>query len=263
MNGPSSSAALEAAVAAARRAGELMLEYSRQGFSINHKGRTDLVTEADVACERAIIETIHAAYPNHAVVAEEGGQSGESSCRWIIDPIDGTTNFAHGFPVYCASIGFEREGQIAAGAVYDPTRGEMFTATRGGGAFLNGEAIRVSAVAALEQSLLATGFPYAIRDEVENNLSHFANFAMRAQAIRRPGAAALDLCYVACGRLDGFWEFHLKPWDMAAGALIVKEAGGRVTGVSGEPFSIYNPHILASNGRIHGEMLSTLQMAAK
>ncbi|MBF0170062.1 MAG: inositol monophosphatase [Nitrospinae bacterium] len=252
--------AKERAVAekAARVAGAIMREFTAKGFEVRHKGAIDLVTEADVACEKAIVAIIRESFPDHAVVGEEGGASGDSPFKWIIDPIDGTTNFAHGFPVYCASVGFEANGELAVGAVYDPTRDELFAATVGKGAMLNGAPIKVSEVGELEQALLATGFPYAIRTTNVTNIPQFERFAMRAQAIRRPGAAALDLCYVACGRLDGFWEYHLHPWDMAAGALLVKEAGGVVTDANGGAFNVWGREIVASNGALHEAMVGVL-----
>jgi len=249
--------ALQTAQNAARTAGEIQREYSLRTFRISSKTTTtDLVTEVDIKCEEAIVSVIRQAFPDDSALAEEGGEysRADTSRRWVIDPLDGTVNYAHGFPMYCASVALEAAGDVVAGAVYDPTRDEMFSAIKGGGAWLNGEKIHVSATAALGDSLLATGFPYTVRTEKVNNLAQFSAMVMAAQAVRRPGSAALDLCYVACGRLDGFWEFHLKPWDMAAGALIVREAGGKVTGADGGEFSIYNPQVAASNGLIHGQM---------
>ncbi len=243
---------------AARAAGDIMREFTAKGFEVRHKGAIDLVTEADVACEKAIVAIIRESFPDHAIVGEEGGQSGDSPFKWVVDPIDGTTNFAHGFPVYCASVGFEAEGELAVGAVYDPTRDELFAATVGEGAMLNGAPMKVSEVGELEQALLATGFPYAIRTTDVTNIPQFERFAMKAQAIRRPGAAALDLCYVACGRLDGFWEYHLHPWDMAAGALFVQEAGGRISNIDGAPHNLWGREIVASNGGLHEEMVGVL-----
>ena len=181
-----------------------------------------------------------------------------SRYRWIIDPLDGTTNFAHGFPVYAVSIGVECDGELLVGVVYDPTRDELFTAETGRGALLNGGSIAVSNTAQLEAALTVTGFAYDIRDTPNNNLDHFARFALKAQGVRRTGSAALDLCYVAAGRFDGFWEVKLSPWDMAAGAVIVREAGGRITDLRGNAHSIYQPELVASNGLIHLEMLEVI-----
>ncbi|MBI4665352.1 MAG: inositol monophosphatase [Nitrospinae bacterium] len=253
--------ALSVAKRAAREAGKIQEDYRSRGFTVGKKGETDLVTEADLACEEAIIRVIRETYPDHDTLAEEKGGSGASSpFRWLIDPLDGTTNFAHGFPVYCASVALTYGGEPLAGAVFDPTRNEMFYAAEGRGAYLNGDIIKVSATNDLISSLLATGFPYEIRAVEQNNIKHFTNFAMLSQAVRRPGAAAIDLCYVACGRLDGFWEFHLKPWDMGAGALIVAEAGGKLSASDGTKLDLYRADIVASNGHIHKAMLDTLAM---
>lgn len=254
--------ALQVAEKAAREAGRIQREYAAEDYAVERKGRIDIVTEVDIKCEKAIVGVIGETFPDHGTLAEEeGGRRADAEYKWVIDPIDGTTNYSHGFPMYCASVALEERGRIILGAVYDPTRDEMFAASRGNGATLNGRPIRVSERDELIDSLLATGFPYTIKTEKRNNLKEFAALAMRAQAIRRPGAAALDLCYVACGRLDGFWEFHLKPWDMAAGAFIVEEAGGRVTNAAGGALDIYDPQIIASNGRIHGDMLEVIREA--
>lgn len=253
--------ALNVAIKAARKAGAIQTNCLSENYRVDRKGEIDLVTEIDLKCEEAIIEIIKQTYPGHGALAEEKGASLPGhEYKWIIDPIDGTTNYAHGFPVYCSSVALEAKGEIVAGAVYDPTRDEMFSALKGGGAKLNDRPISVSNVKELIDSLLATGFPYTIKTEKINNLSQFGNMSMRAQAIRRPGAAALDLCYVACGRLDGFWEFHLKPWDMAAGVLIVNEAGGKMTGCDGSELDIYNQQMLATNGIIHDAMLEVLAL---
>ncbi len=253
--------ALNVAMRSAREAGAIQTSYLTKNYRIDRKGEIDLVTEVDLECEKAIIDIIKQTYPDHGALAEEkGAYSPGHEYKWIIDPIDGTTNYAHGFPVYCSSVALEAKGEVIAGAVYDPTRDEMFCAVKGGGAKLNGRPISVSDVDKLIDSLLATGFPYTIKTEKINNLSQFGNMSMRAQAIRRPGAAALDLCYVACGRLDGFWEYHLKPWDMAGGALIVSEAGGKTTACDGSKLDIYNQHMLASNGEIHGAMQEVLEL---
>jgi len=250
----------EVAVEAARRAGAILEDCARTGFSVEHKDTVNLVTDADRRAEQAIVETIMKAYPSHQVLAEERGSqgAGRSSYKWIIDPLDGTTNFAHRFPAYCVSIGLEHADSVILGVVFDPTRQELFMADAGGGASLNGAPIQCSRTPNLNDALLVTGFAYDIRESAENNLNHFAHFSLRAQGVRRMGAAALDLCYVACGRFDGFWELKLHPWDMAAGTLIVREAGGRVTDFKGGAFSIYGQQIVASNGLIHDEMVAVL-----
>ncbi len=249
------------AIKAAQAAAEVLNEHSRTGFQVEYKNVVNLVTDADRQAEQRIIDTISAAYPDHQILAEEGGLAADSRSpyKWLVDPLDGTTNFAHAFPVYCVSIGLEFHGRCILGVVLDPTRHELFTAEAGEGAFLNGEPIRVSRTASLNAALLVTGFAYDIRENPDNNLNHFARFSLRAQGVRRVGAAALDLCYVASGRFDGFWELKLYPWDTAAGMVILQEAGGHVTDLKGEPFSIYGQGIVASNGLIHKELLDTLQ----
>ena len=252
---------LNFAIRVARDAGALLRERLGTRIEIGHKGSINLVTDVDLASEKLIREAISTYYPRHEVLAEEGGLTESSSeYRWIVDPLDGTTNYAHGYPVFCVSIALERHGEVVAGVVYDPMREELFTAERGGGAALNNRPIRVSKIDDLTQGILSTGFPYDIKTSKLTNLDHWANFAMNAQALRRDGAAALDLCYVACGRYDGFWELNLSPWDTAAGALIVSEAGGRVTDFGGGAFSNYEPEIVASNGLIHGRMVEVLNM---
>jgi myo-inositol-1(or 4)-monophosphatase len=254
--------ALVVAIKATRLAGDIMNKYSSREYAIKNKAPKDLVTEVDIKCEQVIKEAIYEVFPDHGVLAEEGGgRNMEKLCRWIVDPIDGTTNFAHGFPMFCSSVAYEEEGQVVAGAIYDPVRDELFTATLGGGSYLNSRPIVVSSTNRLAESLLATGFPYTITTEKINNIREFADMSMEAQAVRRPGAAALDLCYVACGRLDGFWEFHLQPWDVAAGVLIVQEAGGAVTDDKRQPINIYLRKIVASNNKIHEEMLQVLGRA--
>jgi myo-inositol-1(or 4)-monophosphatase len=250
----------ELAVEAARRAGAILQDCARTGFCVEHKDTVNLVTDADRRAEQVIVETITKAYPSHQILAEERGSqgTGRSPYKWIIDPLDGTTNFAHRFPAYCVSIGLEHAGSVILGVVFDPTRQELFVAESGGGASLNGAPIQASRTPKLNDALLVTGFAYDIRESAENNLNHFARFSLRAQGVRRMGAAALDLCYVACGRFDGFWELKLHPWDMAAGTLIVREAGGRVTDFKGGAFSIYGQQIVASNGLIHDEMVRVL-----
>jgi len=225
------------------------------------KGAVDLVTPFDFGAQEILVSRLAAAFPTHGFLAEEGlARQGSSDCRWIIDPLDGTTNFAHAFPVFSVSVALECVDRLVLGFVYDPMRDEMFRAEAGRGAFLNGAAVRVSGVADLGKSLLATGFPYDLRTSNVNNLGHWGRFVFRAQAIRRCGSAALDLSYVACGRFDGFWELKLKPWDVAAGALMVAEAGGLVTDLGGKPFALEAPGIVATNGLVHPEMLEVLNV---
>jgi len=252
---------LETAMAAAREAGAILTRYAQSGFRVEYKNPINLVTEADHAAEQSVIDSIRSRHPSHSFLAEERGRvdHGSSSYVWIIDPLDGTTNFTHGFPTYCVSIGLEHQGQCVLGVIYDPTRDELFSATRGGSAHLNGRPIHVSQTAILDQALLVTGFAYDIRETQQNNLDHFVRFALRAQGIRRTGSAALDLCYVAAGRFDGFWEVKLNPWDMAAGTVILKEAGGEVTNFRGDTHSLYGKELVASNGKIHEAMLSVIQ----
>jgi myo-inositol-1(or 4)-monophosphatase len=252
---------LETAIHAARQAGKILSRYARDGFRVENKSPIDLVTEADHAAEQCVIDVILACYPDHAFLAEERGRIGQSQSPylWIIDPLDGTTNFTHGFPTYCVSIGLEHKKECVLGVVYDPTRDELFSATRGGGARLNDQLIHVSQTTQLDKALLVTGFAYNIRETPNNNLDHFARFALRVQGLRRTGSAALDMCYVAAGRFDGFWEVKLNAWDMAAGLVIVREAGGKVTDFSGQSHSLYGQELLASNGCLHNSMISVIQ----
>jgi myo-inositol-1(or 4)-monophosphatase len=255
---------LEFAIRVAKDAGRLLLDRLGSRIDISHKGAINIVTDVDLASEQLIRNAISTYFPRHEILAEETGLGqGRSEYRWIVDPLDGTTNFAHGYPVFCVSIALEHKGEPVLGVVYDPVRDELFTAERGGGAALNNRTIRVSTTNDLMQSLLSTGFPYDIVTSDLKNLDHWANFAMNAQALRRDGAAALDLCYVACGRFDGFWELSLSPWDTAAGTIIVEEAGGRVTDFSGNKFSNYNQQALASNGLIHDRMIDVLSMGKR
>lgn len=252
---------LNFAIRVAKDAGRLLRDRVGTRIDIDHKGSIDLVTDVDLASEKLIREAISTYYPRHEILAEEGGLSESSSeYRWIVDPLDGTTNYAHGYPIFCVSIALECKGEALLGVVYDPMRDELFSAERGGGATLNQRPICVSKTAELMQGLLSTGFPYDIKTAKLTNLDHWANFAMNAQALRRDGAAALDLCYVACGRYDGFWELNLSPWDTAAGALIVSEAGGRVTNFTGGQFSNYKPEVVASNSLIHDRMIEVLKL---
>lgn len=245
---------LETAAAIAREAGALINDFARQRIGFELKGDYDLVTAADRAAENLIVERIRTAYPAHSVVAEEGsGTIRESEYCWYVDPLDGTTNFAHGFPVYNVSIGVEKAGEMVAGVVYDPTRDELFSAERGSGSFLNGQRVYVSGTQTLENALVATGFPSRRRHQ-NVNVHFYYQLAMLTHGVRRAGAAAIDLAYVACGRLDAFWEFGLNPWDLAAGTLIVEEAGGRWTDMQGKSAGIRAPHLLASNGILHTEI---------
>ena len=247
---------LEVASSIAREAGAIISDYRRKGIGFELKGAHDLVTEADRASERLIVERLGQHFPTHAVVAEEGGSAqGSSEYRWHVDPLDGTTNFAHGFPVYNVTLGLERAGELVAGVVYDPTRDEMFSAEHGSGAWLNGERIRVASTARIEDSLAATGFPSRKRHQ-SVNIHFYYQLAMQSHGVRRAGAAAIDLAYVACGRLDFFWEFALNPWDMAAGVLLVREAGGVCTGMRGEPFDLHGPNVLADNATLHAEVVA-------
>jgi myo-inositol-1(or 4)-monophosphatase len=248
------------AIEAARKAGLVLLDYAKTGFNIDYKNVVNLVTDADRSAEDCIVRTIRETFADHRILAEERGRDGTggSPFLWIIDPLDGTTNFAHGFPFYAVSIGLEYFGQALLGVVLDPVRHEMFTAEAGKGAYLNGAPIRVSSVDALDKALLVTGFAYDIRETQNNNLDHFSRLSLRAQGVRRTGSAALDLCYVAAGRLDGYWEVKLHPWDMAAGTVILREAGGEVSAFSAGHFSLYGQELVATNGHIHAQLLQAL-----
>ncbi len=255
---------LKVAVEAAREAGLMLKENLDASREIIYKGEVDLVTNFDNRSQEMIFARLSKDFPDHDFVAEEGlvRKKGDDY-RWIFDPLDGTTNYAHGFPFFSVSIALEFKGRIICGVVYDPVRDETFSGAWGGGAFLNGRGIRVSAIDDLDKSLLATGFPYDLRESDENNIAHFNNFVVRAQAIRRCGSAALDLCYVACGRFDGFWELKLKPWDVAAASLIVQEAGGHLSDFENQEFHINSQETLGTNGLIHQQMLDVLCMAKK
>lgn len=246
---------------AAFQAGQMLKQGMHQGPEVSFKGVVDLVTDFDRRSQDIILDRLSSAYPSHGFLAEEGLNTGpDSEFRWIIDPLDGTTNFAHRLPIFTVSIGLEYRGELVLGVVYDPMRDEMFQAARGEGAYLGRERIRVSQVDDLDRSLLATGFPYDLRQSRVNNVVHFNNFIMRAQAVRRCGSAAMDLCHLACGRFDGFWELKLKPWDMAAGAVIVEEAGGRLSDFEGNTFNHFGEEMLATNGLIHEAMISILKL---
>ncbi len=252
---------LDTAVRAARAAGETQKKRLRTDYSVEFKGETNLVTEVDRQCEELIVGEIRKEFPNSNMLAEESSyESFESSLKWIIDPQDGTTNYAHGFPWFCVSIALEIEGDVALGVIYNPLMDELFTAIKGEGARLNGEGIHVSANRPMRNCLLATGFPYDKTRDNENNFESFFEFQLSARGIRRAGSAALDLAYVAAGRLDGYWERKINPWDVAAGALLVAEAGGKVTDFTGRPYSVYNKRIAVSNGHIHDEMVEILRV---
>ncbi len=242
------------AIEIAREAGVLLAQLFKRPKEISYKRPSDLVTEADRRSEALIVERLRNHFPGHAIVGEEGGgqKTGSDYC-WYVDPLDGTTNFVHGFPVFCVTLGLACRGEVVAGVVYDPLREELFAAERGGGAYLNNQRISVSKTAKLSQSLLATGFPpFATNHEV--NIQFYYQFTQRSHGIRRAGSAALDLCSVAAGRFEGFWELKLNPWDKAAGSLLVREAGGRVTDLAGRPLALLGDDIFASNGLIHDPM---------
>jgi myo-inositol-1(or 4)-monophosphatase len=257
---PSHPLFLATAVEAVVRAGAIQMAKFGGTFRVDKKGAIDLVTEVDVEVERMFRALVSQRFPDHHVLAEEmGGQDTvpHGPC-WVFDPIDGTTNFTHGLPIFCASLALEIDGVAEVGAVYDPTRKELFTAERGGGAFLNGRPLRVSSASRLVDAMLVTGFPYDVHSRIEEIVGLFAQFVGKARAVRRLGSAAIDLCYIAAGRMDAFWERDLKPWDIAAGALIVAEAGGRITNMDGQPFASRGRDVLASNGLLHDDMLGVI-----
>ncbi len=245
----------------------LRLNYLKP-HEVHLKGVIDPVTESDLEAQRIIISTIRQYFPDHGFLAEEsegeGGKeplsSGAKPNRWIIDPLDGTVNYAHGFPMFCVSIAFEGEGVLEYGVIYDPLRDELFEATRGGGARLNGQVIRVSRTELMDRALMATGFPYDIRERLPQTMARLSKMLALTQGVRRAGSAALDMAYVACGRFDGFYEENLKPWDTAAGLLIITEAGGCITTFDGGPYTIFSPNIAASNGLLHPSMLEALRV---
>jgi myo-inositol-1(or 4)-monophosphatase len=251
---------LATAIEAVVRAGDMQMARFGKVMRVDRKSAIDLVTEADVEIEQMFRALIEARFPDHDVLAEEmgAGVRPEASHRWIFDPIDGTTNYAHGVPIFCAALALEIDGEIEVGAIYDPNRRELYTAERGVGAWLNGAPLRVSQAATLIDALLVTGFPYSVHEELDEVLAVFRDFVGRARAIRRLGSAAIDMCWVAAGRMDGFWEAGLQPWDAAAAALLVREAGGRVTEFDGAPWQSSSPTITASNGTLHDEMLAVL-----
>jgi len=251
---------LTTAIEAVVRAGDLQMARFGQHIQVDKKGTIDLVTEVDLAVEHMFRAMIAERFPSHQILAEELGGAAVAPAGpcWIFDPIDGTTNYAHGLPIFCASLGLEIDGVAEVAAVYDPNRRELFSAERGSGAFLNGKPMRVSSASRLVDALLVTGFPYDVHARVDEIVGLFAAFVGEARAVRRLGSAAIDLCWVAAGRMDGFWENDLNAWDVAGGALIVAEAGGRVTGMDGKPFSSRGREVLATNGRLHGAMLDVI-----
>jgi myo-inositol-1(or 4)-monophosphatase len=251
---------LAAATQAALRAGAIQKERAGQQIEVRHKGTIDIVTEVDKACEDAIVATLRERFPDHDIVSEETdlGRTG-SRFVWYTDPLDGTTNYAHGYPFYCASVALTIAGEVVAGAIFDPVKDELFTAEKGSGSFMNGRRLRVSAASALLESLLVTGFPYDVRDDLAGKLRLFARFMGEARAVRRDGAAALDLAYLAASRYDGFWEELLNPWDMLAGILIVHEAGGRTSRFDGRPIGTSADSIVAANPVLHERMLEVLR----
>ncbi|MCK4777667.1 MAG: inositol monophosphatase [Actinomycetia bacterium] len=252
---------LNVAVETVRKAGEKLNFLIKTDFEIKHKGEVDLVTQADLESEKIITESIKKAFPTHGILAEEGTfLESNSKYLWIIDPLDGTTNYTHRFPIYSISIALQYKKEIVLGIVYNPSNNKLFIAVKGKGAFLNNKPIEVSGVNKISDSLLITGFPCYIRENPGKIFEIFKDFSLKAQGVRRCGSAALDLCYVACGRVDGFWEEGLKPWDTAAGSLILKEAGGKITKFDGSRFDIDFPEILGTNGKIHHQMLDIVSL---
>ncbi|HEY8562983.1 MAG TPA: inositol monophosphatase family protein [Pyrinomonadaceae bacterium] len=253
---------LNFAIETAREAGQILLEKYGRKINVSKKGDINLVTEADLASEKLIIERIRSYFPKHAILAEEAGDAvlldGTNKWKWIIDPLDGTTNFAHGYPCFCVTLALEHDGDVVVGVTFDPTRNELFAAEKGKGATLNNKPLRVSETEALSEALIVTGFPYNFKEKPDF-ARHLTDFLRRSRGVRRDGSAAIDMAYVACGRFDGFWEEGLNPWDVAAGFLLIEEAGGQVTFYTGEKYNIYSPPIVASNGLIHGEMLEVLK----
>ncbi len=246
---------LDASVEIAREAGALLAQMAKAPHEITYKRKSDLVTDADRRSEALILERLRSRFPKHAIVAEESGEKkSDSDYCWFVDPLDGTTNFAHGFPVFCVTLGLAYRDEVIAGVVYDPMREELYTAERGAGAYLNNRRITVSKTARLAESLLATGFP-PFANNHELNIQYYYRFTQLTHGVRRPGSAALDLCSVAAGRFEGFWELKLNPWDKAAGSLLVTEAGGRTSDLHGGPFNLRGEEIFASNGLVHDEML--------
>ena len=259
MSGERAAEFVTAAEAIAREAGELLMGYFVRHVAVEYKGEADLVTAADRASEALIMDRLQARFSRHDVLGEEGARRETGSdYKWYVDPLDGTTNFAHGFPVFCISMGLEHKGELIAGVVYDPTRAEMFAAEKGSGAYLNQRRIHVSKTARLRESLVSTGFPSHKRHQ-NPNIHFYHQITLRTHGVRRAGSAALDLASVASGRFDGFWEFNLNPWDLAAGVLLVEEAGGQVSGFSGQPFRLADRDVVATNGLIHADLLREFQ----
>ena len=255
----SDDARLDLALDLARRAGAVLRGGYGRASSVRYKGPINPVTEFDVRSEALIRDALHAAYPDDSILGEEGGASGSGAGRWLIDPLDGTVNFAHSIPIFAVSIAYSRAGRTQLGVIYDPMREELFQAAAGKGAWLNGRRLHVSPAEELDRSLLVTGFPYDIRTAAANNLDHYADFALRTAGVRRLGSACLDLAYVAAGRFDGYWEFAVEPWDIAAGMLLVEEAGGLVTRADGHPDPLAPPmSIVAAGPRLHAAMLAVL-----
>jgi myo-inositol-1(or 4)-monophosphatase len=253
---------LATAVEAVLHAGRLQMARFGTDLQINKKGAIDLVTEVDLAVERMFRDLVAERFPDHVVMAEELGRGVEPPSDrpcWIFDPLDGTTNYAHGLPIFSSSLALEIDGEVVVGAIYDPCRRELFTATRGGGAYLNGAPMRVSSTSSVIDALLVTGFPYTVHQDRADLVSLFSAFLAEAQAVRRLGSAALDLCYVAAGRFDAFWEQSLKPWDMAAGALMLAEAGGRVTALDGSAFDLRQGQLMATNRVLHDQLLDVVR----
>ncbi len=253
---------LNFAIETARDAGQLLLEKFGRKINVTKKGDINLVTEADLASEHLIIERVKSYFPKHSILAEESGNAvtiGDGNTwKWIIDPLDGTTNFAHGYPCFCVTLALEHDGDIVIGVTFDPTRNELFAAEKGKGASLNNKPIRVSDTEDLGNALIVTGFPYDFKDR-RDFARHLTEFLLRSRGVRRDGSAAIDMAYVACGRYDAFWEEGLNPWDVAAGCLLIEEAGGRVSYYDGSKFSVYRPPICASNGLLHGQMMDVLK----
>ncbi len=250
---------LQIAKETAKEAGEILKKNLGRKNIVEYKGEVNLVTSQDKLSQEFIYQKLSSYFSNHGFLAEEELEKrSKAEFRWIIDPLDGTTNYAHGFPVFCVSLALEYKKRIILGVIYNPMLNELFWAIEDKGAYLNNKKIQVSSTQELDKSLLATGFPYDLRESKENNIEHFNNFVVQAQAVRRCGSAALDLCYVACGRLDGFWELKLFPWDLAAGMLIVKEAGGYLSDFKNRKINIYTKEIVASNGLIHSQMIKVL-----
>ena len=254
---------LEVAIEAAQEAGAILIAEFGRPVKISYKGEVDIVTQADKMAEQAIVSRLKTHFPKHAIVAEEGGgRESESPFRWHVDPLDGTTNFAHGYPCFAVSLGLEEAGELIAGVIFQPVSGELFTAAKGEGAYLNRKKIEVSRIEKLSTSLLATGFP-SVKRAQNPNIHYYWDFTLRSHGVRRDGSAAMDLAAVACGRFEGFWEFGLHSWDAAAGVLLVREAGGTVTQFDGQPYRLGDPELMASNSLVHEEMKDVARSIAE